>query len=109
MVFGGWAVIRLGLGVFADEVEADLRSNPVIVEHIGRIEDFKLDLGASIAAEGHDDFVFRVKGTKGSGLVTATCVTNDDGVEEVTAGTVQLESGEVLDLFPAAEIVEGPE
>lgn len=105
MVFGGWALVRLGLGVFADEVEADLRSNPVIVEHIGRIEEFDLDLGASIAAEGDEDFIFHVKGTKGSGLVTATCVTNDDGVEEVTAGTIQLESGETLNLFPEGEVV----
>ena len=69
--------MRFGLGVFADEVESDLRSNPVIIEHIGRFEEFELDLGASIASEGNEDFVFRVSGTKGSGLITATCVTND--------------------------------
>jgi hypothetical protein len=99
-VFGGWALIKLGFGVFADEVENDLRTNPVITEHIGRIEEFDLDLGASIAAEGDEDFVFHVSGTKGSGLVTATCVTNENGVEEVVSGTIQLESGETLDLFP---------
>jgi len=99
-VFGGWALMRFGLGVFADEVESDLRSNPVIIEHIGRFEEFELDLGASIASEGSEDFVFRASGTKGSGLITATCVTNDEGIEEVVAGTVQLDSGETLDLFP---------
>ena len=104
IIFGGWGLLRFGLGVFADEVERDLRSNPVIVEHVGRIEEFELDLGASVAAEGGDDFVFRVSGTKGSGLVTATCITNDEGIEEVVAGTIQLESGETLDLFPKVEI-----
>jgi hypothetical protein len=99
-VFGGWVVMKFGLGVFADEVEADLRSNPVVREHIGRIEVFELDLSASIAAEGDEDFVFRVSGTKGTGLVFATCVTNDSGIEEVVAGTIQLESGETVDLFP---------
>jgi hypothetical protein len=103
ILIGGWALTRFGLGVFADEVENELRTNPVITEHIGRIEEFDLDLGASIAAEGDEDFVFHVSGTKGSGLVTATCVTNDSGVEEVVAGTVQLESGETLDLFPENE------
>lgn len=101
-VFGGWIVMRFGFGVFADEVEADLRSNPVVREHLGRIEQFELDLSASIAAEGEEDFVFRVSGTRGSGLIVATCVTNESGVEEVVSGTIQLESGETVDLFPEA-------
>ena len=100
MVFGGWALMKLGLGVFADEVESELRSNPVIIEHVGRIEEFELDLSASVAEAGSEDFVFEVSGTKGSGLVTATCVTNEDGIEEVVAGTIQLESGVTLNLFP---------
>ena len=110
VIFGGWVLMKFGLNVFADEVEADLRSNPVVLEHIGRIEEVELDLGASIAASGDEDFVFRVSGTKGSGLINATCVTNDDGIEEVIAGTVQLESGEMLNLFPVdgvpSEILE---
>ena len=105
IIFGGWGLLRLGLGVFSGEVEAELRSNPVIIEHIGRIEEFELDLGASIAEEGDEDFVFRVSGTKGSGLVTCTCVTNAEGIEEVVAGTMQLESGETLDLFPESDEV----
>jgi hypothetical protein len=115
-IFGGWAVMKFGLGVFTDEVENDLRTNPVVLEHIGRIEDFDLDFGASIATEGEDDFVFRVSGTKGSGRISATCVTTSEGVEKVVAGTIQLESGETLDLFPEdeevineAEIVEESE
>lgn len=105
IIFGGWGLLRLGLGVFSDEIEGELRSNPVLIEHIGRIEEFELDLGASIAEEGNEEFVFRVSGTKGSGLVTATCVTNDEGGEEVVAGTIQLDSGETLDLFPKDEEV----
>jgi len=93
-------MVRLGLDVFADEVGAELRNNPVIIEHIGRIEELEVDLKMSFATEGENDFVFRARGTKGSGLINATCVTNDDGVEEVVAGTIQLDSGETLDLFP---------
>jgi hypothetical protein len=104
-IFGGWAVMRFGLGVFTDEVENDLRSNPVVLDHIGRIEEFDLDFGASIATEGEEDFVFRVSGTKGSGRISATCVTTSEGVEKVVAGTIQLESGETVDLFPETEAV----
>ena len=106
MVFGGWALLKVGLGVFSDEIESELRSNPVIIEHVGRIEEFELDFSASVAEEGSEDFIFRVSGTKGSGLVTATCVTNADGMEEVVAGTIQLESGETLDLFPEDDEVD---
>ena len=102
-ILGGWAMIRFGFNVFASEVEADLRDNPVIVEHLGRIEELEVDVSASITTEGDDDFVFRVRGTKGAGLISATCVTKDDGVEEVIAGTIQLDSGETLDLFPHEE------
>ncbi len=104
-------MVRLGLDVFADAVETDLRNNPVIVEHIGRIEELEVDLKTSFSTEGPDDFVFRARGTKGSGLIHATCVTNDEGVEEVVAGTIQLENGETLDLFPEAppEIPSDPD
>lgn len=100
MFFGGWAMVRLGLDVFANDVESELRDNPVIIEHIGRIENLEVDLTASLSTEENDDFVFTVTGTKGSGLIHATCITRDDGTEAVTAGTIQLESGETLDLFP---------
>ena len=100
LVFGGWALLKVGLGVFSDEVESELRSNPVIIEHVGRIEEFELDFSASVAEDGSEDFIFRVSSTKGSGLVTARCVTNPNGMEEVVAGTIQLESGVTLDLFP---------
>ena len=106
MILGGWALFRFGFNVFASEVEADLRDNPVIVEHLGRIEEFEVDLSATITTEGANDFVFRARGTKGAGLISVTCVTNDDGVEEVTAGTIQLDSGETMDLFPDEEVVE---
>ena len=100
IIFGGWVMVRLGLDVFAAAVEGDLRENPVIVEHIGRIEELEVELKTSLTTEGQDDFVFRVRGTKGSGLIKATCVTKEDGDEEVVAGTIQLESGETFDLFP---------
>jgi len=100
VIFGGWIMVRLGLDVFSAAVEADLRENPVIIEHIGRIEELEVELKTSLTTEGQDDFVFRVRGTKGSGLIEATCVTKEDGDEEVVAGTIQLESGETFDLFP---------
>jgi len=111
VIFGGWGMVKLGLDVFSDAVEADLRDNPVIIEHLGRIEEIEVDLTTSLSTEGEDDFVFDVRGTKGSGRITATCVTSQDGVEEVVSGTVQLDSGETVDLFPdvAPEVPPEPE
>jgi hypothetical protein len=100
VILGGWVMVRLGLDVFAAAVEGDLRENPVIVEHIGLIEELEVELKTSLTTDGQDDFVFRVRGTKGSGLIKATCVTTEDGDEEVVAGTIQLDSGEIFDLFP---------
>jgi hypothetical protein len=98
-VAGG--ITARSLGAFTDSVEADLRQNPVIIEHIGRIESFDLELRASIEEPGEDAFVFRVEGTRGAGLIHATCVTVEDGGQNVIAGSLQLTGGETVDLFPA--------
>jgi hypothetical protein len=102
MIFllGGGLLARLGMAVFVDQVEADIRENPVIVEHLGRLEEFELEFMASMAASGDDVYVFRAEGTKGTGRVTATCITVDSDSEDVVAGTLQLSSGKTVDLFP---------
>ncbi|MBZ0112538.1 MAG: cytochrome c oxidase assembly factor 1 family protein [Thermoanaerobaculia bacterium] len=90
----------LGLGVFSKQVAADLRDNPVVVEHLGKIEDLDLDFVATLAVPGENEFVFDARGTKGDGVLTVTSLTVDDEREEVVAGTLQLESGDEIDLFP---------
>lgn len=98
---GGALVLHLGMGEFAHQVQADLTDNPVIVEHIGEIESFTIKYGASFLEEGEDVFVFRIRGTKGAGTVTAECVSVSDDEEDVVSGTLELAGGETFDLFPA--------
>jgi len=89
-----------GLGVFAEQVANDLRSNPVVVEHLGTIQELEVDLMASSAVADQNIFVFDAKGAKGQGRIRAECVTIDGGTEDVVSGTLEMSTGEVYDLFP---------
>ena len=102
---GGGAVVYFGLNLIEEEVEGDLRDNPVIAEHIGSIQSFEMDWGGSFVEEEDDDtFVFRIRGSKASGIITVVCDnTGSAEISEVLSGTLQVDSGETYDLFP-----EGP-
>lgn len=89
----------LGSEVLAEAVGEDLRDHPVVLEHIGQIEAIDTEMLKSIATEG-DLFVYRVKGSKGSGLLRVESVSHDDGSEEVVSGTLQVDGGSEIDLFP---------
>ena len=82
-------------------MKADIEDNPVILEHIGAIQEIELDFGATTAIKGEADnvFVFQLKGGKGNGTLTATVVSEGDH-EHVVAGKLRLPSGETVDLFP---------
>ena len=96
-------VAFFGLNLVAREIETELRDNPVIVEHIGEIEEFDVDWTGSFAAED-DIFVFDVRGSKGSGEITAESITNDDGDEDVVSGSLRMKDGTTFDLFPESEL-----
>ena len=98
----GVAVVAYGLGLVADQVEVDLRGNPVMQAHVGKVVSFKVNITRSMTEPDAETFVFDVKGVKGSGRVTAKCVTVDADREKVTAGTLRLDSGTEYDLFPPA-------
>ncbi len=100
---GGVGLVSyFGLTLITDEVEGDLRDNPVIAEHIGSIQSFEMDWGGSFVEEEDDDtFVFRIRGSKASGIVTVVCEdTGNAEIAEVVSGTLQVDSGETYDLFP---------
>lgn len=87
-----------GYGLFTDQAKDALNDNPVIQEHIGEIEEIETDFTATGNAEGEDVFVFRIKGSKGSGVVTAEFISTGPESEEVRSGTLELDSGETYDL-----------
>jgi len=101
----------LGKRMFDDQVKAALQENPVVTEHIGTIQEAEMDLEGTGNAEGEDAFVFRLRGSKGSGVVTAEIVTVDGDTEEVVSGTLRMDDGATYDLVPeeVTEDVSEPE
>jgi hypothetical protein len=97
---GGWFAFRFGMGLVAEEVQAELDNYAVIQEHIGAIQTLSMDITKSAAVEGDGVLVFRIEGDKGSGYVTVESVTNAAGTEEVTGGSLQLDTGETFPLLP---------
>ena len=77
----------------------DIEDNPVILEHLGTIEEIDLDFSASMAESNDDMLVFEVKGTLGEGRLVVQTLSTDTS-EEVQWGMLQLQSGEKIPLFP---------
>jgi hypothetical protein len=94
------AVVVYGLGLVSDQVQVDLRGNPVMQAHVGEVIHFDVNITRSMMEPDAETFVFDVKGVKGSGRVIAKCVTVDADREKVTAGRLRLDSGTEYDLFP---------
>ena len=104
LLLGGLAVfgIRFAMEVFAEQVRVELQDNPVLRAHLGEPEKFEFDWVGTGADSREEVYVFRVRGTQGRGKVSAACVTVDADREQVTSGSLRLESGEEYDLFPEA-------
>jgi hypothetical protein len=100
IIGGGWFFVQFGMAVLADQVQAELQDNPVVIEHLGRIENFEMEMMKSMSTSIEDEYIFRAEGTKDSGVITAICITLDSETEDVTSGTLQVSSGEIFDLFP---------
>lgn len=99
-VSGAFFVGKMGLDLMAEQVRTEVQDNPVILEHVGEIEEIETDLGASANEAGANVFVFDVVGSMGSGRLTVNTVTVSAEREEVNWGRLRLESGEEHDLFP---------
>jgi hypothetical protein len=98
---GGFISLAVfGLNMVTDQVADDLRDNPVVVEHIGTIEEFEMDWGESFSHEDDDVYVYHIKGPEGQGKVYVTSISVDDSTEEVVWGYLELSTGETHDLFP---------
>jgi hypothetical protein len=98
---GGGVLVKLAFDVMAAEVENQLRDNERLREHIGEIEEIKTDWAKSFAEDDEDVFVYRVKGSQGSGELTVELATDEMGEQEVTWARLRLPSGTEVDLIPA--------
>lgn len=106
VILGALAIFgagHFGLRVFSEQVANELRDNPVVIEHLGTLQELEVEFAASAAAPGENEFVFQAKGSKGEGRIRADCVTVGAD-EEVVAGTLEMASGEIYDLFPDRQL-----
>ena len=80
---GGYFAIRAGGDKVANDVKVQLRGNPVIQEHVGDIQEIKLDAMASIE-EGQNtpgSMTFEVVGSKSEARLV---IKREPGEEEIT-------------------------
>ena len=105
LIVAGWVLIFVvGPNFIAGEVKLGVQDNPVVLEHLGKIESIRLEFWNSRpagAAEGAmGTYVLNLKGTKGEGVLKAELMPIDDEYRyEFISGTLQLASGETLELL----------
>lgn len=95
-----WKFIGSAMDEWVSQVAVALDDIPQIQLHIGEIEDISLDFIASGNEPDDDVFVFDVVGSRGSGTVTAKCLTVSYDEEQIVSGHIVMSSGEKYDLFP---------
>src|SRR5262245_38332217 len=71
-------VVHFGAGMIAEEVREKLEADPRFGEHVGQLQDFHVDLLASMSNNEDDVYVYNVKGSKWSGRVTVKHETDDE-------------------------------
>ena len=116
MYLGGSPLMEAGFDELERQLLADLEGNPVLEEHLGTIQSADLELWQSAErqqTEGDQAWVFRVEGTEGSGTLLVDGLVPGDPSSRINAAQLELDNGEVYDLFaPESEIlmpsVDGP-
>lgn len=102
LLVGGLAALFVfGGSVIEEQVAADLEDNAVLAEHVGGGRTFDIQWVQSGMHPDNDTFIFRVTGSKGTGVITAKCITVSADKEDVTEGTLNV-GGRTYDLFPPA-------
>lgn len=96
---GALGLTYLGWHIIEDELLMELRDNPIIREHLGELKSLDLDVSKSLVTED-DVSVFDAVGTTGSGELTVTHVTDDNGDEQITEATLRLPNGQVIEVVP---------
>ena len=87
----GWTV-SWGWGLFEEQAQAALQADPVVQAQIGQIREMEVQLVATGNAEGSDEFVFKLEGSRGSGTVLAEFSSKADS-EEILGGELIMEDG----------------
>ncbi len=80
--------------IFVMQAREAAQRYPLIQQYIGDITRFDLDMDASAAAPGSDEFVFNLEGSKGKGRLQADFVTVDADTERLGEGTLTMANGQ---------------
>jgi hypothetical protein len=99
----GGGVVSLaifGMNVVAAEVADQVRDNPKFREHIGELESLDVDWVATSAKNDEETYVYRAKGDKGSGVLTAKQTEDDDWNEVILEATLRLPDGRQVQIVP---------
>ncbi|PXV61690.1 hypothetical protein SAMN04487785_103147 [Dyella jiangningensis] len=96
LLFGGLA--WWGVKLFIGQATTAMNEHPVIQRCIGKIEDVSFDMVATGNDTREDGFAFRVRGTRGSGLVDAVFTSTDADHETIDAGELHMDNGKTVSL-----------
>lgn len=91
-------LMKVGFDQLAAEVRAEFANHPVLVERLGEIQSVETDFLGSIANEDDEEFVYRLRGTQGSGMLIVVQTTLSDGTEAYHRVTLRLPSGEEIEI-----------
>jgi hypothetical protein len=92
-------VVYFGMTLVTEEIAEQLRYHPVVLEHVGEVEEFEINWTKSINEDDNVDLWFyNVKGTKGRGVIACEHVTNEDGNEEIVSAELKLPDGRTFEL-----------
>lgn len=84
-----WIAVA-GWSIFSEQAQAALQADAVVQQHIGKIDTMEVDVLATGAAPGGDEFVFSVTGDRGRGKVSATWVSDGAEREILTEGVLTM-------------------
>ncbi|MEA9489884.1 hypothetical protein ABQE70_09965 [Xanthomonas campestris pv. campestris] len=87
-----WIAVA-GWSIFSEQAQAALQADAVVQQHIGKIDTMEVDVLATGAAPGGDEFVFSVTGDRGRGKVSATWVSDGAEREILTEGVLTMHDG----------------
>jgi hypothetical protein len=97
-------VVYFGMALVTEEVADQLRYHPVVLEHVGEVEEFQINWAKSINEDDNVDLWFyNVKGTKGRGVIACEHITNENGDEEIVSAELKLPDGRKFDLTQDAQ------
>ncbi|MFT3808134.1 hypothetical protein [Arenimonas sp.] len=90
------ALLMIGWNYFAEQAQAAVQKQPEVLEHIGTIREFDIDINGTAEAEGGDEFVFDLVGSKGRGRLRAHFITVDADHEALGQGSLVMADGTTI-------------